>query len=59
MSTAIKSISETELARIAGGVTEGPDGKSCTEHGDWPGQPTGGDDWGSPSPDNFDAGSFA
>ncbi len=33
MPNTIKAMNADEIALIAGGVTEGPDGKSCTEHG--------------------------
>lgn len=33
MTTTINTLNAAELNLIAGGVIEGPDGKSCTEHG--------------------------
>ena len=32
MTARIECMSSVELQMVAGGVTEGPDGKSCTEH---------------------------
>lgn len=48
MKTAIKTITNTELALVAGGVTMSPDGKSCTEHDDVFGKPTGSEESGGP-----------
>jgi hypothetical protein len=48
MINTIKTLSAAELVLIAGGVTESPDGKSCTEHDDVFGKPTGSDEWGGP-----------
>ena len=36
MTNSIKNLHSHELALICGGVTEGPDGKGCTDH-DGPG----------------------
>jgi hypothetical protein len=41
MTSIITTMFADEIALIAGGVTEGPDGKSCTEHDDVFGKPAG------------------
>ena len=38
MKYSIQNLNEIELMQTSGGVTEGPDGKGCTEH-DLPGLP--------------------
>jgi hypothetical protein len=48
MTSIITTMFADEIALIAGGVTESPDGKSCTEQGDFPGKPTGSEEWGGP-----------
>ncbi|TRD11278.1 hypothetical protein FGU71_05065 [Erythrobacter insulae] len=37
MTQSIRNLNTYEIALACGGVTEGPDGKGCTEHGDMPG----------------------
>jgi hypothetical protein len=36
----LQAVSPSELEHVAGGYTAGPDGRSCTEHGnDWKHEP--------------------
>lgn len=36
----MKTLTDTEMMTIAGGVTEGPNGEGCTDLGNLPGHPT-------------------